>query len=118
MSVYEDIMTGLNEAVTLKQIQDLFRGIPLSRVHELATAEIEGRAVVLPVAVDGLAETTGGKAIVNCWDVVARVTFCEPRNNGKYWDDKYADFDIADITDARTADPSSWHETESESEIR
>lgn len=110
-------MTGLNEAVTLKQIQDMFRGIPLARVRELASAEMEGRAVVLPVAVDGLAETCGGQAVVKNWDIVARVTFCEPRNSGKYWNDKYADFDISDITDARTADPASWHEIEPESEI-
>lgn len=42
MSVYEDIMTGLNEAVTLKQIQEIFKGIPLQRVFDIAEAERNG----------------------------------------------------------------------------
>ena len=99
-------------------VQDLSETlhIDMNRLRELAIADREGRVVVLPVAVGGLAETTAGKVIVNNWDVVARVTLCEPLNDGKYWGDKYDDFDISDIADARTTDPASWHEIEPVSE--
>jgi len=45
--VYESIMSGLEEAVTLKQVTEIFKGIPAKRVLELAAAEREGRVVVL-----------------------------------------------------------------------
>ena len=71
--------------------------ISLARLRELAEAEREGRVVVLPVAVDELAYTPEGDAIVKNWDITARVTFCVPHRSGIYWSDKYSDFDILDI---------------------
>ena len=47
MKVFDSIMEGLEEAVTLKQIQELFRGVPLSRVRELAEANRDGRVLIL-----------------------------------------------------------------------
>ena len=44
--VYKSIVSGLEEAVTLKQITDIFNGIPVKRILELAAAEREGRAYV------------------------------------------------------------------------
>lgn len=97
MKVFDSIMDGLEEAVTLKQIQDLFRGVPLSRVRELATAEREERVVVLPVAEGELSDTPEGNATVENWDITARVKFCTPHHEGFYWSDRYSDFDILDI---------------------
>lgn len=71
--------------------------IPLARLRELAAAEREGRVVVLPVAEGETAETPDGAAILNCWDIVARVTFCNEKRSHLYWKDKYADFDVSDI---------------------
>ena len=66
--------------------------IPFARLRELAAAEREGRVVVLPVAVDELAYTPDGDAIVKNWDITARVTFCVPHRSGIYWSDKYSVF--------------------------
>ena len=88
--------------------------ISLARLRELADAERDGRVVVLPVEVGGIAETSAGKAIVKNWDIVARVTFCEPLGDGKYWGDKYADFDISDIGKSTPTNAESWHETQAE----
>ena len=71
--------------------------IPFDRLRELAEAEKDGRLVVLPVAEGGTAATPDGDAILNSWDIVARVTFCNEKRSHVYWKDKYADFDISDI---------------------
>ena len=67
------------------------------RLRAIAEAERDGRLVVLPVAEGQTAETPDGAAILNCWDIVARVTFCNEKRSHLYWKDKYADFDISDI---------------------
>lgn len=111
--IFEDILTP-EEAERLRVTEK----ISLYRLRELADADAEGRVVVLPVAVDGIAETSAGQAIVKNWDVVARVTFCEPLNEGKYWGDKYADFDISDMAPASLTDSGSWPEPYNPDHIR
>ena len=79
-----------------QSLQQIFE-ISYSRLRELAEAEKDGRLVVLPVAEGGTAATPDGDAILNSWDIVARVTFCNEKRSHVYWKDKYADFDISDI---------------------
>lgn len=89
--VYLDVLREWGERLKL------IERIDLARLRELADAEKDGRLVVLPVAEGGTAATPDGDAILNSWDIVARVTFCNEKRSHVYWKDKYADFDISDI---------------------
>jgi hypothetical protein len=65
MKVFDSIMEGLEEAVTLKQIQELFRGVQLSKVRELAVAYREDRVLIL-VSCNGCRHAGKPWACDNC----------------------------------------------------